>query len=483
MHHRLKVIAVAAASLAISTASASQLDILIRNGDPVPGGTLRLLSTQPVFSGPRVVSFHAGTSSPTLDALFTLSGPQFGTVRRVMHEEQPTPAGDGRVRSIEHWSIASDGNAYVATALENVTQYGARAIYRVTPTGAVTELVRNGKPLAAGLPALCDTAAYSSDNLYWRQSGSLLSNFNTVDGSGCTRSAIWQVTPNGNVSQTVALGTPVLGTSETLTQIFEGTRPSVLGSEDNTLLFAGRDSSAGTTRWYLRSGTGLRRIVNYRTTDDRFASRNGTLTLHNDSTHTVSQYVNGSATPAVIFARGQAVPGGDGQFYSFNMVDVSESGHVLLVAQLTGTPNGTGDDTGVYFADARGIVEIAREGRPGPVAGSIFTNFGNNACCGSSATVIPGVNDQGKALFGGQYVVSGQAGTRTAIYHYARKTGLSEVLNSQTLASNGSTTRNWTIGHGITDSAEVPLSLVLDQGGLRAIGLLRLDSLFASGIE
>lgn len=475
---RLRSLAALISLFSATLAQANEFQVLIHDGDPVPNGTLEVTqSSVPMLSGPRVVTFIGKINGR--DTLMALRGQAFDVAQAILQDQQSTPSGDGRIQFVSRWSIAADGSAHVSARLTQITQYGNRAIYRVTPGGQITEQVRSEKPMGPGMPALCSgESAYVDHNVVWRRNGTGLTPFGTSQG-GCQRPAIWQMTPGGAFTQAVSLGRPVLGTSDTLDLLTSSTtEATTLGNLDDSLLFVGRDTGSNNRWWYANEGNGVRRIVDANS-GDPYASRHNTLTFNNRSTHRISQHVNGDPTPHVLLQRGQVVPGGDGQFYSFREVSVSDDGRVLVLANLTGTPGGTSDDQGYYLADHRGVVEIARENRAASIPGITFTSFVNAP---TTFSIAPTVNGHGRVLFSAVYTVGGIS--RTGLFHFHRMTGLEEVFTHNITPVAGTTTNTLRIRHPIAQSAEVAATMSLQLGTRTpSIALIRFDSLFADSFD
>ncbi len=68
----------------------------------------------------------------------------------------------------------------------------------------------------------------------------------------------------------------------------------------------------------------------------------------------------------------EPVPTGVGQFISFSETPaLDETGRTAFPARLTGT-SGNGDNTGIYFGDENGLIQIVREGQVAPTGNGAF---------------------------------------------------------------------------------------------------------------
>jgi hypothetical protein len=214
------------------------------------------------------------------------------------------------------------------------------------------------------------------------------------------------------------------------------------------VFFRGRESGSSTTNWYLVRANSAVRIAPDRFVD-RFAGRGETLTEVESTL--IRQFRSGSAVPTEVLRRGQPLPQGQGQFFSITDADVSSENVIVATAQLTGTPGGSSDDSGVYLIDSNGVVEIAREGRPAIAPNSTFRSF-------PDFTQFARVGAGGRVYFQARYQVGNT--TFSAWFYFDRQNGLREILNSNTTVG-GLRVTNWDIEARFNERGELPMRLTL----------------------
>jgi hypothetical protein len=299
--------------------------------------------------------------------------------------------------------------------LENITAFGDDAFYRTTPNQVITEVLREGKPIAPGAPTLCNNSTFTN-NIHLEQNGNVWFAPLTVNGANCQRRALFRSNPSGVTTEVIRIGSPVSGTASVITDFFG----EVIGSGSGDVFFEGRESGSSTSNWYLARANSAVRITPDRFVD-RFAGRGETLTEIESTL--IRQFRGGSAVATDVIRRGQPLPQGQGQFFTITDADVSSENVIVATAQLTGTPGGSSDDSGIYLADSNGIVEIAREGRPAIAPNSTFRNLPDFT---QSARVGAG----GRVYFQARYQVGNSV--FSAWFYFDRQSGLREILNTNT---------------------------------------------------
>jgi len=81
-------------------------------------------------------------------------------------------------------------------------------------------------------------------------------------------------------------------------------------------------------------------------------------------------------TLTTLAAESQPIPDGPGTFSMFGGLTFNDAGQVALHASLTGTAQGMDDDEGIYRADGVTIDKIVRKGDPVPEGGGTFGTLG-----------------------------------------------------------------------------------------------------------
>jgi len=104
---------------------------------------------------------------------------------------------------------------------------------------------------------------------------------------------------------------------------------------------------------------------------------------------------NGTATAPTVAYVGQSVPGGSGNFASFDDFVLGRGGHMAFHAKLSSTISGIHDDEGVYRATGSYILEIAREGETSPDGDGVFGSISNTP----RSLWGPAINDVGEVAF------------------------------------------------------------------------------------
>jgi hypothetical protein len=133
------------------------------------------------------------------------------------------------------------------------------------------------------------------------------------------------------------------------------------------------------------------------------------------------------ATITAVAREGQPAPGGNGRFdhfaagfrdrppdsrFTLNAPSLNAAGEVAFLGALTGTAGGTADDRGVYFYDdARGLIELAREGKPFMGGTLSLLDFYANTLSGHAGE--HGLNDRRQVAFSYR-LTDGSAGVAVA---------------------------------------------------------------------
>jgi len=104
---------------------------------------------------------------------------------------------------------------------------------------------------------------------------------------------------------------------------------------------------------------------------------------------------------------GDPAPDGNGTFSSFviNPEGPNERGQATFLGDLTGTNGGGSDNTGIFVADSRGIIQVARKGDPAPDSNGTFSGF----------LTPQGPNARGQATFKG-FLTGTSGGDDTGIF-------------------------------------------------------------------
>jgi hypothetical protein len=438
------------ASTSANAQNFGSFEIKAKSGDPIPGSTqvlrLNTLSRPDISQGGTLAFFAETQQSTSITALYSLSGPAQSALGRHIAEQQATPSSDGRVRSIDRVFRLDDGTLLAQVFLENVTAAGNRALYRTDASQSITELLREGKPFAPGLPTLCRINGLF-EGVHVERNGDVWFaplTTTTTAGSGCTRRSIYRLSATGVATTIISLGAPVSGTAATLSDIWGEIR----GNDVGQILFRGRDTASSSSFWYLLRGGSVLRIA-AAVNGDVYAGANETLSIVSSAAAT--QFRGGSMSGIDVLRRGQNLPQGQGQFFSIRDADVAADNVIVATMELTGTAGGNSDDSGIYLVDSQGVVEIAREGMPAIAANSTFRSFPDFT---EFAKVGPG----GRVLFEARYQVGGNS--VRGWFYYDRISGLREILNNSTVIQ-GLQVRDWTVGPRFNQRGELPMRLTL----------------------
>lgn len=445
-------------------------DVIGRSGQPIPGtnstATLQvdtiLYDANVIYVGEGGTSVFRSELRPSIGTnnqntgVYTLSPGSPYQLSRIAQAFQPTPGGDGTISRFERiYYPAQDGTTYFYGLLSNVTQFGTAGLYRSSPAGLV-EVMRNGKPLAAGLPALCSVNGLDPAFVFTERNGDVIAMLNVQQTSSACNRALYRVSASGTFTELARVGSTILGTSASITSF----STDIASDREGSVAFLGRDSSSSSNSHIYRwSADGIRRLSVALSNDNFYSSRNGVVTLWSVNENTVTQF-NAAGTGVQRFRRGQGIPGQAGQFFSLEDVSVSRDGEIVARIGLTATPNGLQDDQGIYLADSAGIVEIAREGRPAVQPNSTFRTLSDPRSNG------PIVRSQGRVLFTASYLIGTQS--RVGVFYYDRVSGLREVLNTDTIIA-GSRVVDFQWYDGINERGESPLFADLADGSRVAL--------------
>ena len=108
----------------------------------------------------------------------------------------------------------------------------------------------------------------------------------------------------------------------------------------------------------------------------------------NDSTFESGIFFAGDGSPTTIAFAGQQAPDGNGSFYTVYLpLDYSTTGLAPFRATLTGTSGMSTDDTGIFLGSQNGVAQIAREGQSPIDATGTYSSFGNAAYTNNSGQV------------------------------------------------------------------------------------------------
>jgi hypothetical protein len=119
-----------------------------------------------------------------------------------------------------------------------------------------------------------------------------------------------------------------------------------------------------------------------------WAELNGTTGGSSDNT---GIFLAGPKEVVQLARAGDPAPDGNGTFSSFSNPDSpNELGQITFWAELNGTTGGSSDNTGLFLADSKGIIQIIREGDPAPDGNGTFLGL---------TTFPPGLNNRGQVTF------------------------------------------------------------------------------------
>ncbi|MCB1635414.1 MAG: hypothetical protein KDI51_12545 [Xanthomonadales bacterium] len=427
-----------------------QFEIKARDGDPVPGSSRTLalwMVQQPVISEAGHVAFASRTEQQALDdCLFTLQGNAQNQLTMPLCEEQSVPAGNARYSIFDRWRIDDTGSITAYARLENVTQFGSRGVYRAHPDGRVEEVIRGETALGPGLAAVCNSAL-SHNDVHIEDNGELRIAPALQQGSSCVRNAVFAVDRQNQVRTMASLGSAISNQSGSLSSL----NGELLSDGAGVLYASGRESGVSTQFWYLVGSGSVARSAADRN-DDVYAAQGPVLNVFDSSTDVVTAHTGTGPSVTERLHRGQSLPQGQGQFFNVRALDVAPDNRMVATIELTGTPNGSSDDSGIYLFDEFGVVEVAREGQPALVPGAVFTNL-------PDFTTFATIGRGGRVLFEARYRV-GSASSVRGWFYYDRQTGLREFLNGNTMV-DGLQVRNWSVGPRFNERGELPLFLSL----------------------
>lgn len=438
-----------------------QFEIKARDGDPVPGTSRTLALSfvqQPTISEAGHLAFLSRTAQQALvDCIFTLQGSGQNQLTMPLCEEQSVPGNNARFSIFDAWKIDDLGSVTAYARLENVTQFGTRGIYRGLPDGRVEEVVRGDRPLASGLPNVCNSAL-SHNDLLVEPNGELRLAPALQRGANCEIESVYAIDRQNQVRVISNLGAAITNQNATLSVL-----TGELASDGAGALYAsGRDTALARTHWYLLGSAGPARVA-VDNNDDIYAGQGPALTVFDSGSDLVTRHVGAAPASTELLRRGQSLPQGQGQFFNVRALDVAPDNRMVATIELTGTPGGSTDDSGIYLFDEFGVVEIAREGQPAVAAGTVFTSF-------PDFTTFATVGGGGRVLFEARYR-SGTANSVRGWFYYDRQTGLREFLNATTLV-NGLQVRNWSVGPRFNRRGELPVFLQFSDNS-QAVALFR----------
>jgi len=410
---------------------------------PVPGTQLTIELGQSDLSALKItdtgiIYFLAPEFSdgffPDGAGLYSLSGSNQDQLRRLAHEQQPTPLLDGRIRSFERFTVANDGSAYFHATLEDVTAFGTEAVYKVDQNNQLIELFREEKVLFDGGPILCGPTGIRT--VRWNSSGTTAAvlNVEPVDGGNC-RERLYSISPNGNFTELAR---------ERETQLPFGSIDNEIRGISNLYLGIGANGEitfvASTTDnasdLLVVDNQSFQRIHRFESgSTSVFHTASGSIFVaFSDSfgmEAKLSKFNLATGELTTLMQGGDILPNSDGAFLDISRASVNSDGQALILADLTATPGGNSDSEGLYLFTENSIIEIARRGHPIRGTNQIIRTFFRSGLFGLGSRVNPSINDGGRVLFEVRREQNGE--DEIVVLYYDADTEIVEFLNSGTI--------------------------------------------------
>jgi hypothetical protein len=319
----------------------NRIDTIAETGEPAPDGNGAYSSfSAPVLNDEGQAAFFAQldfTSGGTTDdsGLFLGSGGSVPNVQ-IAREGQTSPDGNGDFSSFTFPLLNNSGEVAFIGSLAG-TSGGTTddgGIFRSNSASGITQIAREGQAVPNG------NGVYSSFNgLDFNVAGqSVFKSFlagtsgGTADDEGIFLSDGSSVIQIAREGQTAPDGN---GSFE----FFGGPRLNNIGQ--------------AAFRAQLRDTTGG-------TADSRGVFRSGGSTI------------------TQIARAGQLAPDSNGALFSFDAVELNDVGQVAFKGLLTGTSNGSSDNTGIFRGSGGVLTQIAREGQTTPDGNGVFSLFASD---------------------------------------------------------------------------------------------------------
>lgn len=185
----------------------------------------------------------------------------------------------------------------------------------------------------------------------------------------------------------------------------------------------------------------------YSNLTSHFLNNNGQIAFTADLTGTSGGSANtgifqfGSTGIEQIVRHNDATPTADGNFQSFFLRSQNDAGQVSFVANLFGTSNGLGNNSGIFRSSTSGLTEIVREGDVAP-NGSTFEGFNN--------FTQPILNSSGEVSF-----FSALANSTSGVYRANGSTTMPIAVTGQASPDGNGTLNGFSIRARINDSGDV----------------------------
>lgn len=405
-------------------------DNVAHTGQGVPGGdgTFNFLGQIQINASGQMAfgSTLSGTSGGSTDnsGFFFSDG---ATATTALREGMSIPIGPGTLaEQFPTFLFNNLGQLVVGSNLSGTSGGTANdtGVFR-SQAGSLTQLAREGQS-AFGNGTLGGLAGTS---MHLNQGGSLVFNALAINGTvgGTTdNEGLFAVAPTGVLSQIVRKGQAVPEGGGTFSSFvsFSNNGPgvafiaSLAGTPDNSGLFrnvGGTISQIARTSQAAPDGNGLYSQLQFMRENQQgeivaTVLFSGTVGGAADNSGLV-RFQNGTAV--VSARRGNAVPGGDGVFGTFNSASIGNGGHVVFESIMNGTSAGTNNDFGIFREKGGLITTIAREGQTVPGGVGVFLE----PSVVSSPFALGNVNQAGDIVFVGKIGNTGiGSGSGSGVY-------------------------------------------------------------------
>ena len=353
-----------------------------------------------------ILAHTAGTT--TDDSGIYRGAATSGSLVQVAREGQQAPDGNGDLADLSFVGPELNDAGQVAFRTELTGTTGGAdddtAIFR-GDGGALSTIVRKGQLAPDGIANFASLAPSPALNSAGQVA--FQATLTSVGGEGVFLAAGGPITtivrngqpaPDGN-GTIFSAGIPALNDAGQVAFVGDLTG----GTADNEGLFRGEGAALTTIARKGQpapDGNGVLDTVNDFTINNTghviFTTRL-TGTAGGTSDNSVVLFGDGGLL-TVVAHEGQTVPGGNGNFRTFNPASINDSFQAVFRALIRDTTGVDTDDSGLYFSDpVLGLREIAREGSP--FLGSAFTTISFNSSFSGRSDERNGLNELGQVTF------------------------------------------------------------------------------------
>ena len=457
---------------------------------------------EPCINDSGQIGFYAnlvGTAGGGTDNDLLARGQPGGPLVVIAREGNPIPGGGGSYGALQvvvRQYTMNNGGRMAYAAMLTGTPGGTsdnQAIYTCEGPGTETLVARRGSP-APFVPGMTYNGLFPpvinhqvpADVAYYASlgTGTLPATIYVVQGTTANLvSWLGQPAPDGNgsVFKFFDADPPAIRQNGPSVAFLAQLTGTAGGAVDDHGIFTARPAIGGGFTQVARGGQpapggGLYQEV-YAPTYDILGNAAFRCDLNPPPAGGRGIYVAGVSPSDRVVRSGDALPDHTGFFNDFYEPSLSAGNVAAFKANLTGTPGGGNDDSGVYRGDGTILYQVAREDQAVPEGNGRFSNFGNVVAINAQAQVLLVADLRG---------TSGGTADNRGLYLWDEVEGLCKLIREgdavggrTVQAFSTLTARDYGGFRVLNDASEAPVRLDLSGFGGDGIYLVRCASITA----